>query len=80
MMDVTNELIVGFIVLLILLLQNLRFHVELPLFSRFLPNVVVITNIEEIIIMLICLHHMITCSLGLLPTELGHWVNLRSTT
>jgi hypothetical protein len=65
-MDITNEPIVGFLILLILLLQSLRFHVELPpSFSTFLLNVVVITNIEEIVIMLICLRHKITCNLGI---------------
>lgn len=72
-MDITNEPAASFLVLLILLLQSLCFHVELRLsFSIFLLNVVVITNIEEIVIMSICLCHKITCRLGLLPTKLGH--------
>ncbi len=72
-MDITDEPTASFLVLLILLLQSLRFHVELPpSFSIFLPNVVVITDIEEIVIMSICLRHKITYRLGLLPTKLGH--------
>lgn len=38
-------------------------------------SVVIVTDIEEIVIMLVYLHHKITCNLGLLPKELGHWVH-----
>jgi hypothetical protein len=71
-MGTDNEHIVGFFVLLILLLQSLCFNIELPHFSSFLLNVIVATNIKEIIIMSIYLCPKITCSLGLLPTELAH--------
>jgi hypothetical protein len=79
-MDTNNELIVGFLVLLILLLQSLCFHIELPpYFSSFLLNIVVATNIKEIVIMSVCLCPRITCNLGLLPTELSHSVKPRLT-
>jgi len=72
-MDTDNEPIVGFLVFLILLLQSLCFHIELPLsFSSFLLNVIIATNIKKIVIMSICLCPKITCSLGLLPTKHGH--------
>jgi hypothetical protein len=71
-MDMDNENVVGFLVLLILLLQGFRFQIEMPPFLGFLPNVVIATDIEEIIIMSICLLHKITHKLGLLPTKLDH--------
>ncbi len=74
MMDIDNELIIGFLVLLIMLLQSLCFHIEMIIFLGFMLNVVVVTNIKEIVVMLVYLHHKITCNLGLLPIKLGHWV------
>jgi hypothetical protein len=72
-MDTDKKLIVGFLVLLILLLQSLCFHIELPpSFSSFLLNVVVATNIKKFVIMLVHLCPRITCNLGLLPIQLGH--------
>jgi hypothetical protein len=71
-MDMDNEYVVDFFVLLILLLQGFRFHIEMPHFLGFLPSDVVATNIEEIIIMSICLFHNITYNLGLLPIKLDH--------
>jgi len=62
---------VGFLVLLILLLQGFCFHIEMFLFLGFLPSVVAI-DIEEIVIISICLLHKITYSLGLLPTNIDH--------
>ncbi len=75
MMDIDDEPIIRFIVLLIMLLQSLCFHIELPPFPGFMLSVVIVTNIEEIVVMLVYLHHKITCNLGLLPTKLGHWVH-----
>jgi len=71
-MDIDDELIIGFILLLIMLLQSLCFHIEMPPFLGFMLSVVIVTDIKEIVVMLLYLHHKITCNLGLLPIELGH--------
>jgi hypothetical protein len=70
-MDMDNEHVVGFLVLLILLLQGFCFHIEMPHLLGFLPSAIVATNIKEIIIMSTCLFHNITYNLGL-PRELDH--------
>ncbi len=73
-MDIDDEPITIFCVLLILLLQSLCFHIEmLPSFLGFILSVVVVINIEEIVVMLIYMCHKITCNL--LPIELGHHVH-----
>jgi hypothetical protein len=73
-MDINNEPIITRLFLLITLLQSLCFHIEMPPFSGFMLNVVII-DIKEIVVMLVYLHHKITYNLGLLPTKLGHWVH-----
>ncbi len=60
MMDIDNELLIGFLVLLIMLLQGLCFHIEMPIFSGFMLNIVVVIDIEEIVVMLVYMHHKIT--------------------
>ncbi len=75
MMDIDDEPITKFLVLLIMLLQSLCFHIERTPFLGFMLSLIVVIDIEEIIVMLVYLHHKITCNLGLLPIELGHWVH-----
>ncbi len=76
-MDIDDEPLTGFHVLLILLLQSLCFHIEMPpSFLGFMLSVVVVTDIEDIVVMLIYLRHKITCNS--LPTKLGHWVHSSS--
>ncbi len=55
-MDIDDELIVGFLVLLILFMQSLHFHIKMPPFLGFMLSVVT-TDTEEIINMLVCLCH-----------------------
>jgi hypothetical protein len=53
-MDINDELIARFIVLLILFMQSLHFHIKMPpSFLGFMVSVVAI-DIEEIINMLVC--------------------------
>jgi hypothetical protein len=69
-MDIDDEPIIGFHVLLILLLQSLCFHIEMLPFLGFMLSVIVVIDIEEIVVMSIYLCHKITYNL--LPTKLGH--------